>query len=254
MWYSLKTVLTPTSWEAAWKARSCPHSTFFAGGSYLVAERNPQVKTLIDLNKLLDRTIDASDDQVRIGAGAPLQNFVEIVHQVQPQCRLITAAKTSCPSKNIRQQRTFGGEIAQGRPDSEVLVFLHAVAAELTIVTGQERTVSIREWDGDGIIKDITYRPRNLSGIALERYAVIPSAPAMLIVGGVRREDRFEFVVGGRVEEINVYPLPVDQWSAEQATSLAEEASRLFHYDYLGTRAYKRALLTVALQRVGAAL
>ena len=254
MWYSLEKILMPTSWEAAWKAHSEPHSVFFAGGSYLVAERNPQIKTLIDLNKLLDRTIEASYERVRVGAGANLQDFVEVVHQVQPQCRLITAAKAACPSKNIRQQRTFGGEVARGRPNSEVLVFLHAVEAELTIVAHGEKTVSIRDWDGEGIIKEITYYPRNLGGIELERYAVIPSAPALLIVGGVRREDRFEFAVGGNVDGIKVYSSPVDRWNPERATLLAEQASLQFSPDHLGTRNYKRILLRVALERVGASL
>jgi CO/xanthine dehydrogenase FAD-binding subunit len=254
MWYSLKTILTPPSWEVAWKARSDPHTTFFAGGSYLVAKRNPQVETLVDLNQLLDRTVDASYEKVYVGAGATLQDFVEVVQQVQPKCRLIKAAKDSCPSKNIRQQRTFGGEVARGRPDSEVLVFLHAVDADLTVVTDHERTVSIREWDGEGIIKDITYYPRYLGGVELARYAVIPSAPAMLIVGGIRRESRFEFAVGGNVDKINVYFSPADQWDGQRAAMLAEEACRQFSSDHLGSKDYKRALLTVALQRVGAAL
>lgn len=254
MWYSLKTVLQPTTWEEAWKARSSPQCTFFAGGSYLVVERNPEITTLIDLNKLLNGTIDATYEKVHIGAGATLQDFVEVVHQVQPQCRLITAAMASCPSKNIRQQRTFGGEVARGRPDSEVLVFLHAVNAKLTVVTDGEKTVSLREWDGEGIVKDMAYYPQRLDGIELERYAVIPSAPAMLIVAGVRRKDRFEFAVGGRVNRIAVYSAPVDRWGTEQAASLAEEAVRQFSSDHLGTRDYKRVLLQVALQRVGAAL
>jgi len=254
MWYSLRTILIPPSWEMAWQARSDPHATFFAGGSYLVAERSPQVETLIDLNQLLDRTIDASYEKVHIGAGATLQDFVEVIPQVQPKCRLIAAAKDSCPSKNIRQQRTFGGEVARARPDSEVLVFLHAVNADLTIVTDHEKTVSVRHWDGEGIIKDITYYPRQLGGIELERYAVIPSAPALLIVGGVRRDDRFEFAVGGRVEGISVYFSPVDQWDGQKAAMLAEEASPQLSSDHLGSKDYKRALLTVALQRVGAAL
>ena len=47
----------------------------------------------------------------------------------------------------------MGGEIAQGRPDSELVVYLRAVHAQLQLADTDP--VLIHNWDGVGIIDSI---------------------------------------------------------------------------------------------------
>jgi CO/xanthine dehydrogenase FAD-binding subunit len=252
MWHSIQSILKPESLQEAWKAGSDSHQVFFSGGSYLVVEQDPNIKTLIDLNGLLHKGVSFTPENLRIGAGMTLQDLVEELGNELSAAPLIKAVKFSCPSKNIRHQRTIGGEIAQGRIDSEVLVLLHSLSAELKIFTGQDEQVSIQAWNGKGIITEIICNKLERDVAVLERFAVIPSAPAVLIVAGCRLGDQFQFAVGGKATKIQVLSLPADQWNGGGAVSrLAQEAAPSLQGDHFGSRSYKHKLLEVALRRAG---
>ena len=165
MWYSIKSIIKPDTLAEAYSLQQGERTTLFSGGSYLVAEKNQSIQTLIDVNSLTGNTITASSECVEINAGATLQSFIDIVKHINPNSRLLDGAKNSCPSKNLRNQRTFGGEVGQNRPNSEILVFLHAVDAELIIFTNSEKTISIRKWDGKGVVTRITYHPKQIDSI-----------------------------------------------------------------------------------------
>lgn len=255
MWYSIQSVVKPQSFKAAWEAKRDAHQAFFAGGSYLVAERNQEVKVLIDLNGLLDRTLDITGKESRLGAGITLQSLLEAVSRVQPESVFVKALRYSCPSKNIRNQRTLGGEIACGRADSEVLVFLQAVSAELSVHTDQKYSVPLQTWKGDGILSEVFFNTATSAGAVLERFAVIPSAPAVLIAAGVRRDEAFVFTVGGRVDKVFNLTVPSKDWDPSRTPDeLARGGAEHFHTDHWGSVAYKQKLLAVALRRVGGQL
>ena len=250
MWYSIEKIIKPSSLNEAYLLQSETH-VLFAGGSYLVADKDPNIHTIIDINNLVGNGVTAGIDGVHIDAGATLQTFLDTVESIHSECRLLKSIKFSCPSKQIRNQRTFGGEVGKGRFNSEVMVFLHAVDAELTIITETEETISIRDWDGSGIITKISYFPNQISGIELERFSVLESAPAVVIAGGVKRNDQFEFSIGGTANDIQIFKVNVSDWSKESGENMAKKAVNKFRADSFGSLDYKEKLITVAIKRVG---
>lgn len=219
-----------------------------------MAEKNPSIHTLIDINGLIGHGVTASHEEVRILAGASLQTFFDTVKPINPNCRLLDGVKSSCPSKNIRNQRTFGGEAGQNRPNSDIMVFLHAVNAELTVHTDSESIIPIRDWDGNGIVTQIAYYPNKINGIELQRFSPIPSASAIVIVGGIRRNGQFEFAIGGTANTIQTFNVMADDWTNMSASNIAKEAVSQFIMDHFGSLNYKESLINTAVKRVGDAL
>jgi CO/xanthine dehydrogenase FAD-binding subunit len=254
MWYSIKSIVRPETFQEAFSLQQQDGTTLFAGGSYLLSEKNPSIHTLIDINGLLNDTVSVEHERVRINAGATLQTFIESVKPINPDCRLINGAKASCPSKHIRNQRTFGGEVGQARPNSDALVFLHAVDAEITVYTDLELKISIRDWDGNGIIKQIAYYPNQIDGIELQRFSVLESAPAVVIVGGIMRNGQLEFSIGGTANTIQTFKVMTDNWKEDSISEIAKNAVRQFIPDHFGSLNYKESLIATAVKRVGGAL
>lgn len=215
-----------------------------------MAEKNPAIRSLIDIRGLLEKAITAGPETVHIPAGATLQSFIDTVATVNPRCRLLDGIKASCPSRQIRNQRTFGGEIGHNRPNSEILVFLHAVNAELTVHTESESIVSIRDWDGQGIVTGITYYPNQISAVGLERFAVLPSAPAMVIAAGCEQNGQYKFAVGGAALTIQTLSIMANDWNDQVASQLAADVSSQFIADHFGSLSYKKALIATAMKRV----
>lgn len=253
MWYSIESVVKPESLREAYSLQK-EEAVLFSGGSFLTAEKNPAVKTLIDINELMEDSVHADYDGVQIATGATLQTFIDTVTPMDPDSRLLDGVRASCPSKNIRNQRTFGGEVGQNRPNSDALVFLHAVNAELTVVTKDQSTMSIRDWDGDGIVTEIAYYPNQIDSIELLRFSVIPSAQAVVIVGAARRSDSLEFAIGGTTDRIQNFSVSAKGWNDQAAVNIADDAIAHFKADHFGSLDYKRSLIITALRRGGGAV
>ncbi len=254
MWYSIKSIITPKTLAEAFSQQQNEGVVLFAGGSYLVAENPPSIHTLIDINGLIKDTVSAEYERVRINAGATLQTFIESVKPINSDCQLIKGVKGSCPSKNLRNQRTFGGEVGEYRSNSDALVFLHAVDAELTIYTDSENTISIRDWDRNGIVTQITYYPSQIDSIELRRFSVLQSAPAVVIVGGIKRNKHLEFSIGGYASTIQIFKVMRDDWNKDSISKIAKNAVRQFIPDHFGSLNYKESLIATAVKRVGDAL
>lgn len=248
MWASIKTILKPDNFTVAYRARS-DKKVFIGGGTYLIAEKNPNISTLIDLSGLIDTKITDRKGKVRIGAGATLQDLAD-VQQPQIPADLAAASRWSCPSKNIRNQRTLGGEIAKARTASEIVVLLHALGIELEIYRQEKAHASIHDWDGDGIISAIRFEAKTLTSSAIQRFAVIPSAPAFVIVAGVRRQETAMLAIGGQVGKIQRAAIAMKQFTDEWTRIFSEEAATQFPTDHLGSAAVKQKIIQTGLRRV----
>lgn len=131
------------------------------------------------------------------------------------------------------------------------LGFLHAVNAELTVFKDAEIKTSIRDWDGHGIITQISYFPNHISSIELERFSVLESAPAVVIVSGIKRDNRYEFSIGGTSKIIETINCDINDWSNEKADDIANQAVQSFVGDHFGSLLYKEKLIAAGLKRVG---
>ena len=237
MWSSIEQILKPANLSEATELLQEPGSVVFAGGSYLVGNRAPETQTLVDINHLLNRSISSRDGLIHVDAGCTLQSIVEFNGNT-----LREVTRSACPSKNIRNQRTLGGEIAWARSDSDILVFLLTVGARI-MFSGNPEPIDLVEWDGTGIILEVIIPDGK---VKMERVAVLDSAPAYLIIGLHESAKRITICVGGKMAE----PIPIkfapEEWDSEiQKLSKAVEMG--CEDDHLGSRTYKSNLVITLL-------
>ncbi len=234
MWSSIEQILKPNSFSEALILQKENGAVLFAGGSYLVAQKERSISTLIDINHLLDTEITKNRSVLLIGAACTLQELLGSVDS-----GLAKAISSSCSSKNIRNQRTLGGEIAQARPDSDLLVYLYAAEAQLQI-NAADNPIHIADWNGDGIITVIQIP---LNNTALERVTVLDSAPAFVITAVHQTAEHITLAIGGKATRI-LYcktPLAPDEG---QIKTFMDKVESIFTEDHFGSPAYKRQLVS----------
>ncbi|MEA3287091.1 MAG: FAD binding domain-containing protein [Candidatus Marinimicrobia bacterium] len=232
MWSSLEHIIQPDNLTEALALKKEPGSVIFTGGSYLVSQKNQNVSTLIDINHLLDDNVETLSAELRVGAACSLQELSRVANPA-----LADAIVYSCPSKNIRNQRTLGGEIAQNRPDSDLLVYLHAAEAKLQINESGD-LIHIADWNRNGIISMI-YIPQN--NTTLERVSVLDSAIAYVIVAVHQTPEYIILSIGGRSTKIIYYKAPLLP-EETQIRKFMEKIESIFVDDHFGSPAYKRQI------------
>ena len=249
MWSSILKIEIPVSLEEAWALCNPIQQVLFSGGTYLVAQKDPTINTLIDLNHLLNNSINKKESTTKFGAKATLQEVINY-HKDKKDWNISQCAKWSCPSKNIRNQRTLGGEIAQQRVESELYAYLCAVNVSLSLFTTDSHVIKIRDWNGRGIITGIEFDAESIDKISVKRFALIPSSPAFVIVAGVRRRNNIDLTVGGRASKSGFFSVSVDEFTDEFITYISATAVKQFYTDHYGSITYKQGLIQTGLKRV----
>lgn len=253
MWSSIETIHKPATLTEAWQLSQTPGTVFIGGGTYLAADRDPGVSSLIRLKQIIPDVINGRGDVIAIGAGVTLQKMVtfEWPQVFQP---LAVAARQSCPSQNIRNQRSIAGELCQFRLDSELNLLLHALNPKLVLTERHATTEMLLNWEGAGIIRALMIDLKHFKKLELLRFAPIPSAGPFLCVAGVQSDTGCRVVVGGNVNSLSVLEFDTQAFEAEQQSLVAEHAEDTLLADHFGGVDYKRKLLVTALQRLGEAL
>lgn len=246
MWSSIKEINIPNTYEEAIKLGKGKNAAFFGGGTYLVSNKNSKIHKLIDINSLITNIVKVKDDVIAIGAGVAIQ---EIVDQSENLSKLSTVAKSSNFSKNIRNQRTIGGEIAQKNIQSDLFTYLVALNPLLEIRNPESKIISMREWNGNGIINNIIINKADIQSSGFERFSLIPSAPAFLMVAVVRRALEIDFVVSGKAEKIFGYTVKLADFDKNKMKSIIKNAVKYFKDDHYGSIEYKKSLVATGIQR-----
>ncbi len=253
MWSAITAVEFPASLDEAFRLHEAEKKVFCSGGSYLAAERPVSIHTLIDISRLLSQSVVIQGTRLSIDAGISLQKLADEIGAPHAG-ELAECAIWSCPSRNIRNQRTLGGEIARGRVDSELFACLNALNPILHIHAGSEGTVQLRDWEGTGIITSVEIDLGLVNGIAVQRFALLPSAPAFVIVIGVSKGDSLQVTVAGRAEQVTCFEAAAGELPEKTAAQFAETAISHFQSDQYGSLDYKRLLIRTALTRIGTKL
>ena len=240
MWSSIKQIIKPDSLNEALILQKELGSALFTGGTYLVGQKKKSIHTLVDINHLLEDDINQQPDKLQVGAACTLQDLL-----VSVDSDLMRAISAACPSKNIRNQRTLGGEIAQARTDSDLLIYLHAAEASL-LINGSEELVHIAEWAGAGIITEIHIPQTNTR---LERVAVLDSAPAYVIVAVHQTKEHITLAIGGKSTSILYCKSPVSPEEAK-IREFMDKVESIFTEDHFGSPAYKRQLVSNLLKEM----
>ncbi|NQT62681.1 MAG: FAD binding domain-containing protein [Candidatus Marinimicrobia bacterium] len=243
MWSSIEQIIKPDTLSEASVLLKESGSVLFAGGTYLVSLKDAGVHTLLDINHLLSDEIKMHGDEIHVDAGCTLQEIVNF-----DDARLNGAVLSACPSKNIRNQRTIGGEIARMRLDSDLLVFLFAAKAKL-LLSHAETPIEVSDWYGNGIIVKVIIPTHH---VKLERVALLDSAPAYVIVGYNEMQDIISVCVGGKISKIMFFQTKPEPAEAD-VRKFMDEVEASFSNDHLGTPAYKRHLVSSLLQEMAVA-
>ncbi|MFC1583284.1 FAD binding domain-containing protein [Candidatus Neomarinimicrobiota bacterium] len=249
MWTSIKHFEKPASLEEAHSQIIPGQKVLFSGGSYLAAEQSTDIDTLIAINHLLNDHIELNDSVLTIGAGATLQGLVRHSSH-NPPLRLAECARWSCPSRNIRNQRTIGGELGRQRINSELFTYLQALDIRLELINPTPQSMSIREWDGQGIITALQIDLDTIKQTFCQRFALIPSAPAVVIVAGVLRAEGLDVAVGGAASELSLASIADMQSPDETIARITASASERFKTNQHGSQAYKEQLIRTGLARM----
>lgn len=246
MWSSIKNVAIPKTFSEAIEYKSKSKSALFGGGTYLVAESNTKIQNLVDINGIVDNSIEITDDSIIIGAGSTIQN---LINNLSDFSLFVDALKYSCFSKNIRNQRTVGGEIAQKRVQSELFTYLVAINPIIEIRTPNKMNTSVREWDGNGIINKLIINKIDLESSGFERFATLPSAPAFVIVAVVRRALELDFVISGKAKKVYGHTINLVDFSKNTIKNIINESVKYFKDDQYGSLEYKKSMIATGIQR-----
>lgn len=246
MWSSIKNIDIPKTFSQAIEFQSKSKGTLFGGGTYLVSEKSSKINNLVDINSIIDNSIEINDALIIIGAGSSIQSMV---NKLSDFPLLVNAVKFSCFSKNIRNQRTIGGEIAQKRVQSELFTYLVAINPILEIRTPDKKYIHIRQWDGKGIVNKIIINKIDLESSGFERFATLPSAPAFVIVAIVRRALELDFVISGKSKKIYGHTIKLADFSKDILNKIINESIEYFKDDQYGSLEYKKSLIETGIQR-----
>jgi aerobic-type carbon monoxide dehydrogenase small subunit (CoxS/CutS family)/CO/xanthine dehydrogenase FAD-binding subunit len=161
-----------------------------AGGTRLFATER-DVPNVLDLSALGLGRIEMVDEDLRIGAMVTLQDLIDSTRVHESTAGLLpAAARAHSASRMIRGMATVGGEAVHGAHDSEVVAALLALNAifEVALPSGPLESPALRflkdpgEDLGKGGLLQSLLIPGVPEGAALERVAVLPSAPALMSV------------------------------------------------------------------------
>src|SRR5438477_3875910 len=161
-----------------------------AGGTRLFGSAR-EVANVLDLSALGLTRVEIADGDLRLGAMVTLQDLIDSgpVHEATAGL-LPLAARAHSASRMIRGMATVGGEAVHGAHDSEMVAALLALNAifEVALPSGPLESPALRflrepaEDLGPGGLLTSLMIPGVLEGAALERVAVLPSAPSLVAV------------------------------------------------------------------------
>jgi carbon-monoxide dehydrogenase medium subunit len=124
-------------------ARKSPRAIPLAGGTWLVAHRDPAVEGVVDLRDLNLAYVERRGQRLRLGALTSLQTLV-----TDPGTRALAngllgeAAQRHAP-RAIRNVATLGGTLVVGEPTCEVLLALIVLDAQVIIRALARQGVSL---------------------------------------------------------------------------------------------------------------
>jgi aerobic-type carbon monoxide dehydrogenase small subunit (CoxS/CutS family)/CO/xanthine dehydrogenase FAD-binding subunit len=161
-----------------------------AGGTRLLASAI-EVPNVLDLAALRLTRLQIEDGDLVAGAGTTLQDVIDSPVAYEATAGLLPAAcRAQSVSRMVRGLATLGGESVHRAHDSEVVAALLALNAVYVVdrPDGRVESPALRflrssteDLAGGGLVTSL-FIPGAPQGTALERVAVLPSAPAQVAV------------------------------------------------------------------------
>jgi len=146
MWSSLAEYHRPTSMSDALRLLGRPslRTVPLAGGTWLVAQRDPTIEAVVDLSALSLASIEQRGHHLRLGAMTTLQTLVTYPAAGAMAGGLLAKAAKENALCAVRKVATLGGTLVAGGPTCELALALLVLDARLVICTRTRRTVSLK--------------------------------------------------------------------------------------------------------------
>lgn len=162
-------------------ARPTPRTVPLAGGTWLVAGRDPSIQAVVDLAGLDLAFVKKNARRVRLGAMTTLQTVAEhpLIRELAGGLLAEAARRSATPP--VRNVATVGGTLVAGEPDSEVLLALLVLGARVVIRSPRGRAVELPAFLADRS----AHLPAH--GLITEVYLPLPPAGTGAALAGVGR-------------------------------------------------------------------
>lgn len=272
MWSSLKEYRRPRSVAQALRllARERPRTRPLAGGTWLVAGRDPAVEAVVDLSALGLDHLSLSGRRMTLGAMVTLQTLASDPRIAALAGGLLAEAARRSAPRAVRNMATLGGVLAVGDPAEGVLLALVAMQAQVHVRTPAVTRVPVDAFlasrpafrSAHGLITQVVLPVGDAkSGGGLVGVSATPRDRPIVCAAAVvvRRGERVE---SGRLAMGGVGPLPVRLPAVEAALEEArldetrlEEVSQSIsgavtpEGDWRGSAGYRRAMAGVVAAR-----
>ena len=116
------------------------------GGLHIAVFPNPQIETLIFLNKLNLSYVKENVNWISIGAMTTITELAESEAMKQFLGGNVSKALFNIASELLRNQITIGGSVVQREPYSDITTILCALKAKIVIFDGSERELTVDDF------------------------------------------------------------------------------------------------------------
>lgn len=110
--------------DAVALVQSNPNATYLAGGAWTVAQGDPTLEMVVDLQNLGLDFIDATLEMVRLGTMVRLQALIDDASTGAMADGLLAVAARYVQSRNLREQGTLGGTLMTAGPEDPLTTAL----------------------------------------------------------------------------------------------------------------------------------
>lgn len=116
--------------DAVTLVQTNPNAAYLGGGAWLVAQGDPGLETVVDLQDLGLDFVDATLEEVRIGAMASLQAVIDHPDTAALADGLLALSASYVQSRNLREQGTVGGTLITAGPADSLTTALLVLDVE----------------------------------------------------------------------------------------------------------------------------
>jgi carbon-monoxide dehydrogenase medium subunit len=231
--------------------RTSPRTVALAGGTWL----NPRLGKLVQAEAVVDLGALGLDGVVQEGSWLRLGAMTTLAAVTQDEtCRAVAEGILAATARRDatlqrRNTATVGGTVVVAPADSEFLLALLALGAELTIRSGKLTTVALAEFLGrpqtllnGGLVTGVRIRVPQQAAAGQARVSRTPSDhPIVAAVAVVAAQpDVARVAIGG----VSARPLVVETMAGESMETALAEAVRTADVvsDFCGSARYRRAI------------
>ncbi|MEA3310532.1 MAG: FAD binding domain-containing protein [Chloroflexota bacterium] len=168
---NVKTYHKPTTVEeAVMLVQSNPATVYLGGGAWIVAQGDPNLEAVVDLQKLGLAEITGDVDSVQLGAQATLQELIDHADAGKLANGVLGQAASYTQSRNLREQGTLGGTLIVAGAEDPLTTVLSVLDAQVLYADPEEHKAPFASF--------VAYRDRLIKAQALVVEVRVPRPPA----------------------------------------------------------------------------